>query len=70
MRQFHLVQYIVFGVEVDSRNNALLTTGLEKWSSARPRSIVRSELWVLVPENSSSLASEKRATWHKAVFFL
>lgn len=34
-----------------------LTIGLEKWSSARPRSMVRSELLFLFPENSSGLAS-------------
>lgn len=34
-----------------------LTIGLEKWSSARPRSMVRSELLFLFPKNSSGLAS-------------
>lgn len=49
----------LFGIGVHSRNDTLLTIGLEKWSSARPRSMVRSKLWVLVPEKSSGLASKK-----------
>lgn len=40
----------------------LPTIGLEKWSSASPRSMVRSELCVLVPENSSGLASTQGNT--------
>lgn len=52
------------------RENVVLTTGLEKWSSARPRSMVRSELWVLVPGKTSDLASKLRQTWHKTPFFL
>lgn len=50
-----------------SREQGLLTTGLEKWSSARPRSIVRSELWVFAPENSSGCASENRQIWLKVL---
>lgn len=49
-----------------------LTIGLEKWSSARPRSMVRSGLLFLFPENSSGLASEKKnkgAVLHEALSF-
>lgn len=45
--------------ETDDRENRF-TIGLEKWSSARPKSMVRSKLLFLILENSSGLTSEER----------
>lgn len=50
-----------YGLEINTETHTAkkntLTIGLEKWSSARPRSMVRSGLLFLFPENSSGLAS-------------
>lgn len=47
---------------VSSSTRVSLTMGLEKWSSASPMSMVRSELWVLVPEKNSGLVSKIERT--------
>lgn len=46
-------------VTVSLSTRVSLTMGLEKWSSASPMSMVRSELWVLVPEKNSGLVSKR-----------
>lgn len=55
-------------VTVSLSTRVSLTMGLEKWSSASPMSMVRSELWVLVPLNNSGLVSKIERTAVKDLF--
>lgn len=55
----------------NGRIRIVLTTGREKWSSASPRSMARTKLWLrLSEEKSSGLSSEERQTRSTGIIVL